>query len=256
METPSFAAYNRAPVVLDLRVEKTEPQNASAAPITEKKSEIHHSLPSGLYTPSNSTRRHMVLNDHDGYCKKKKFSSDVDIDQLSQPNTKDVGANIIENNVELSELESEHDYTDDDDDPEWMPDGDASQLNDLTIYEYFEKFKTDILSERESDTSSAGEQDVGAQTDDEEPQESKSKMRKRNRIRKEKGFTYKRMDGTVVPARRVKPPCECRMRCYDKFPESVRQNLLSQLLALSQSGQNQFLSSHITVMNTVRPKVI
>ncbi|XP_065090549.1 uncharacterized protein LOC135711607 [Ochlerotatus camptorhynchus] len=186
---------------------------------------------------------------HDCVLESRANASRADLSLSAQSDRKEA---TDENWNYLDTSQSDNDYTADDDcDPEWMPDGDASQLNDLSVYEYFEKFKNNVLSDHESGASSAGEDEV-----DEEPLDNKSKMRKRNRILKEKGSSYKRMDGTVVQARRVQPPCGCKMRCYDKFSESVRQNLLLKLLTLTQSGQNQFLSNHIVVINTVRPKVL
>lgn len=76
-----------------------------------------------------------------------------------------------------------------------------------------------------------------------------------NKNRKERGLKYVRKDGTVVPARQVKPPCGCRMKCYEKYSEPIRQKLLTNLLRLKSDSQNQFLANHITVQYTSRPQV-
>ncbi|XP_055627676.1 uncharacterized protein LOC129769426 isoform X3 [Toxorhynchites rutilus septentrionalis] len=81
-------------------------------------------------------------------------------------------------------------------------------------------------------------------------------MRAENQSRKVRGRQHETGKGIIVPARRVKRPCHCRMRCYEKFSEPVRKQLLSNLLKLTSSGQHQFISSHMTIIRTVRPKVL
>ncbi|XP_055632844.1 uncharacterized protein LOC129773272 [Toxorhynchites rutilus septentrionalis] len=161
--------------------------------------------------------------------------------------------------VDFSDCEHAEDFSDDNMDPDWLPDGDATTLNDLSIYEYFEQFKNDHLSDNNSEVSLAIEENEHIfQADVGEPQAKKSKSfsPKENRKLKEKGLQYIKRDGTLVPARHVQPPCACRMRCNEKFSEPVRKKLLASLLDLTYPGQNQFLSSHITVISTVRPQVL
>ncbi|XP_062553724.1 uncharacterized protein LOC134219030 [Armigeres subalbatus] len=85
---------------------------------------------------------------------------------------------------------------------------------------------------------------------------SKVQMREKNKRNKEKGLQYTRSDGTVMPARSIKPSCKCKRNCGQKYPDHTRKQILSNLLKLKMSGQNQFLASHISVTKTARPKVI
>ncbi|XP_062549745.1 uncharacterized protein LOC134214372 isoform X2 [Armigeres subalbatus] len=166
-------------------------------------------------------------------------------------------APLVRSSIQASYLnddEYDNDFTDDAD-PDWLPDGDATLLNDLSIYEYFEKFKNHDLSDHDAYSSSEAENDA-ADIAEPQPKRSKLHLQKKNKKLKEKGLPYKRNDGTTIPARFVKPPCCCRMRCFEKFSEPIRNKLLHGLLALTQSGQNQFLSSHISIINTIRPKVL
>ncbi|XP_055522412.1 uncharacterized protein LOC129716601 [Wyeomyia smithii] len=89
-----------------------------------------------------------------------------------------------------------------------------------------------------------------------EVQEKKVNIRKRNKLFKERGLIYTHSDGTVVPARVVKPACDCKLKCQEKYPDSVRKQLLANLLRLKLSGQNQFLSAHMKVTRTARTKVV
>lgn len=84
---------------------------------------------------------------------------------------------------------------------------------------------------------------------------SKQKLKRQNKRNKEKGLQYTRNDGTVVSARSIKSACSCRRYCGKKYPDMIRAQLLSNLLQLKMSGQNQFLANHISVINTARPKV-
>ena len=71
-----------------------------------------------------------------------------------------------------------------------------------------------------------------------------------------RGLQYTRADGVVIPARSVKPPCSCsKYKCYEKYSEEIRQKLLKNLLKLTTSGQNQFISNHFSIRTTARPKV-
>ncbi|XP_021707751.1 uncharacterized protein LOC110678758 isoform X2 [Aedes aegypti] len=174
-----------------------------------------------------------------------KLTSNAISDSLGEP---------ILNDEQMDAVDS-GDYTDDDLDPEWMPDGDATLLNELSIYEYFEKYKNENLSDNDTDVENI---DINVEVDSGEPQPNKKKAdsRRKNQKLKEKGLSYKRADGTIVPARRVQSACNCKMRCSEKFSEPVRKELLLKLLELKQSGQNQFLSSHMSVINKLRPKVL
>lgn len=74
----------------------------------------------------------------------------------------------IDLETHLSHFAYEDDYTDDVDDPDWIPDGDATQLNNLTIYEYFENFKNNIS---DADTGESGAEDVEIEQDYEDKDE-------------------------------------------------------------------------------------
>lgn len=93
-----------------------------------------------------------------------------------------------------------------------------------------------------------------------EPEAVRSKgisRRKINQIAKTKGHSYVRADGTVVPARTVKPACCCtKLKCKEKYTYEVRCQLLKNMLELSASGQNQFLSNHMALRTTARPTVM
>ncbi|XP_021702213.1 uncharacterized protein LOC110676894 isoform X1 [Aedes aegypti] len=181
-------------------------------------------------------------------------------------------------------------------DSEESIDGDPTCLNDLTIYEYFEKYQT-LVSEDEFEENSDGEDEIDKPqkraannhplpskrlclglgesnilnnnrdnnisiqgTDNIEKEAvqikiSKQHIRNRNKRNKEKGLEYQRRDGTIVPARSIKPSCNCKLDCGKKYPDATRRKLLSSLLQVKSSGQNQFLASHISVTKTARPKV-
>lgn len=89
-----------------------------------------------------------------------------------------------------------------------------------------------------------------------QPKISKTRLRNLNKCRKEKGLEYTRLNGTTAPARTIKPSCECKLNCRRKYPDTIRAQLLRNLLKLKTSGQNQFIANHISVKKTARPKVI
>lgn len=71
-----------------------------------------------------------------------------------------------------------------------------------------------------------------------------------------RGERYVRADGTVVSSRNIKPACNCvKRKCYEKYSNHTRSQLLHNLLQLSTSGQNQFLSNHMALKTTSRPTV-
>lgn len=84
---------------------------------------------------------------------------------------------------------------------------------------------------------------------------SKQRLRHQNNLSKEKGLQYIRLDGTIVPARSIKASCNCKRNCGKKYHDVTRTELLSNLLKLKASGQNQFLANHISVTKIARPKV-
>lgn len=167
--------------------------------------------------------------------------------------------------------------------------GDASDLADLSIYEYFQKYHTldDLGSEYclenannesteafptkqvivEGETATLPEHtgntpriNISIQVVDDmvkeclEPIISKAEMRATNRRRKERGLEYTRPDGVIVRARELRPPFNCKRKCSEKYPDSIRSKLLEQLLSVKLSGQNQFLANHMVVSKTARSK--
>ncbi|KAL1374941.1 hypothetical protein pipiens_017799 [Culex pipiens pipiens] len=139
--------------------------------------------------------------------------------------------------------------------------GDPSLLGDLSIYEYYESFKA-TCDESPAKLNKTAFSDVDELCMDELAKETlehttrKISLRKTNRIAKEKGLQYVRKNGTIVQARRVRAPCKCKKKCYDKYTLSVRRQLLSNFLRLKSSGQNQFLANHMVVKLTTRVRVV
>ncbi|XP_065079453.1 uncharacterized protein LOC135702361 [Ochlerotatus camptorhynchus] len=78
----------------------------------------------------------------------------------------------------------------------------------------------------------------------------KVSLRKVNKLLRQKGMAYTRPDGTVVPARSVKKGCDCKMKCAEKYPDTVRKQLLQNILDLNLSGQNQFIANHMIITKT------
>lgn len=233
-KSPSIEPAGQKFMILGLRT-----QNTGSSTFQMPPNEIRGAQQSSMH----QTRQHRPV-----------MNVEVDEVALSTPGSKSQAEDVDDDDVG-------EDYTADDMDPDWLPDRDATLMNELSIYEYFEKFKNDIFSDHDTDASSVAEDQEterrsNKQTkENSQPKKSKFSLRRRNKDLKERRLAYERIDGTVVAARRVKPPCNCRMRCYDKFSEPIRTELLSKILELSQSGQNQFLSNHITVIDTVRPRV-
>lgn len=90
--------------------------------------------------------------------------------------------------------------------------------------------------------------------DDEVPTNVSKKLS--NKLRKEKGLSYVRKNGTEVAARKLRKACTCMKRkCYEKFNDALREKLLRNLLELKSSGQNQFLSQHVAVTFVERHRV-
>ncbi|XP_058831239.1 uncharacterized protein LOC131689897 isoform X2 [Topomyia yanbarensis] len=82
-----------------------------------------------------------------------------------------------------------------------------------------------------------------------------SSRQQEQRRRKEQGLSYIRINGSEAPPRQLKESCACRKMCYIKIPNKSRLKLLENLLKLSFRGQNYFLSSHMKVMVTKRPRI-
>ncbi|XP_029716992.2 uncharacterized protein LOC115260201 [Aedes albopictus] len=217
--------------------------------------------------------------------------STVNRDCLSKKRLFDTEDDDVQLSVDENDLEDK--FYDSSSDPDWNSD-DASEttdetdydLNDLSIFEYFQKYHTldelgldDDLEIQETPPpdqsfdkgeTSALQEHVNKATminlsieamevmarECLEPKVSKAKERANNKRRKEKGLQYTRSDGIVIPARKIRPACSCRRRCFNKYPDHVRSKLLRNFLNLKLSGQNQFLANHMEVSKTARRKVI
>ncbi|XP_062710640.1 uncharacterized protein LOC134284011 [Aedes albopictus] len=161
-----------------------------------------------------------------------------------------------------------HEYDDDDeDDEDFVPQGDASLLDDFSIFEYFESFRNQsIIDEDENEDNPANAannyekfDEMGFADLDREDDEVPTNVSKKlsNKLRKEKGLSYVRKNGTEVAARKLRKACTCMKRkCYEKFNDALREKLLRNLLELKSSGQNQFLSQHVAVTFVERHRVI
>ncbi|XP_029719338.1 uncharacterized protein LOC115261580 [Aedes albopictus] len=160
-----------------------------------------------------------------------------------------------------------HEYDDDDeDDEDFVPQGDASLLDDFSIFEYFESFRNQsIIDEDENEDNLANAannyekfDEMGFADLDREYDEVPINVSKKlsNKLRKEKGLSYVRKNGTEVAARKLRKACTCMKRkCYEKFNAALREKLLRNLLELKSSGQNQFLSQHVAVTFVERHRV-
>ncbi|XP_055545589.1 uncharacterized protein LOC129730338 [Wyeomyia smithii] len=137
-------------------------------------------------------------------------------------------------------------------DDDSVEDGDTILLNDFSIFEYFEPYK--ISDDKEANISAHCLDDLDKEAIVLKTRTGNPKVT--NRDRKGKGMEYTRKDGTVVPERRIRPACRCRLKCSEKYNVETRNLLLKHLLRLKLSGQNQFLANHITVTETKRPKII
>lgn len=191
--------------------------------------------------------------------------------------------------------DSDSEYGDVDDDAKEIQIGDLTLFNEFIVEEYFEKYDNqtllnddddNLLEEKENNgmqdylffffniyqtqnfsfTVPSARQhaiDVDLQNGDLGFEElntnsppKKQNYRKAIKNSRMKGLEYTRIDGSIIPARSVKPPCSCtKYKCHEKYSEEIRQKLLSNLLKLTTSGQNQFLSNHISIRTTARPKV-
>ncbi|XP_039430291.1 uncharacterized protein LOC120413501 isoform X2 [Culex pipiens pallens] len=130
---------------------------------------------------------------------------------------------------------------------------DSDLLNDFTLDEYFEPFHN--LSLIDDDQNAALDDSTDDDQVDRKPTRQFS-LTKRNKALREKGLEYVRANGEKVAARQIRPPCGCRMGCQLKFTDEIRDRMLSKLLALKSSGQNQFLTSHIEVTFAAKHRVV
>ncbi|XP_062712986.1 uncharacterized protein LOC115261639 [Aedes albopictus] len=176
--------------------------------------------------------------------------------------------NCDENSERNDDSDSEHE--DLDDNAHEIQIGDLTLLNEFIVDEYFEKYTNQTLindddeGEKEHQESSPTHSpadvelnngDLGFEELNTNSPPKKKNLRIVIRNSRMRGLQYTRADGVVIPARSVKPPCSCsKYKCYEKYSEEIRQKLLKNLLKLTTSGQNQFISNHFSIRTTARPK--
>ncbi|XP_055523040.1 uncharacterized protein LOC129717212 [Wyeomyia smithii] len=182
-----------------------------------------------------------------------------------------LGDALIQNHDVDSTTSSKLKFEDLDEDCREVCVGSNTIMNEFDITDYFEKFRNESLlsddAEYLPDTdkcNNAGPSgklpgDFGFQ-EMIEPEAARIKEKCRriiNHTAKTKGQSYIRDNGTVVPVRAVKPACNCtKLKCKEKYSEDVRRQLLQNMLELTASGQNQFLSNHMALRTTARPTVL
>ncbi|XP_062555461.1 uncharacterized protein LOC134220417 [Armigeres subalbatus] len=193
--------------------------------------------------------------------------------QMPQTNDVAVHTGVVDWSDDANE-HSDSDYGELDDEAQEIHIGDLTLFNEFIVEEYFEKYEYQtlinnddaaLLEEKENEEPLPQQYAIQADlkygdlgfeeinTDNRRP--NKYNHRKAVQEARMKGLEYKRSDGVVIPARSVKPPCSCtKYKCHEKYGEEIRQKLMHNLLKLTSSGQNQFLSNHMTIRNTVRPK--
>ncbi|XP_062554040.1 uncharacterized protein LOC134219336 [Armigeres subalbatus] len=160
--------------------------------------------------------------------------------------------------------DNEEDDKDDEDGDDGVQ-GDATFLNDFSIFEYFEPYRNQSVADEDDLKNNATNHDefdeMGfAQLErDAANDETRANVMKKltSKKMKEKGLEYIRTNGITVPARKVQQTCNCMKRkCHEKFSDELREKLLKNLLLLTLSGQNQFLSNHVTVTYVHRHRVV
>uniref|UniRef100_A0A8D8AUY7 (northern house mosquito) hypothetical protein n=1 Tax=Culex pipiens TaxID=7175 RepID=A0A8D8AUY7_CULPI len=136
-------------------------------------------------------------------------------------------------------------------DDEYKPDedeeseGDATEFNNLTIFECFEEYRNLSLIEDSPEIRPHG--DLGFTELNKVERRKKGKVLKPKELR-ERGLSYTRTNGEIAPARFIKAACTCtRRKCFTIFGDDLRIKLLQEFLKLESSGQNQFIANHIDV---------
>jgi len=51
--------------------------------------------------------------------------------------------------------------------------------------------------------------------------------------------------GKIIPAKKMKPPCQCRRQCYKKINENERLVIFNNFYNLQLKSQNQYISSSV-----------
>ncbi|XP_058821270.1 uncharacterized protein LOC131683363 [Topomyia yanbarensis] len=194
---------------------------------------------------------------------------------MQDPNH-DVGNNSSKND---GDEDSDSEYEGVDDDAQEIRIGDLTLFNEFIVQEYFEKYENQTLLNDDDDDDDGnlleGKENKGPSShhatetalqnvdlgfDEINTRNSPTKYRNyRKAIQNSrmKGLEYTRTDGVLIPARSVKAACSCtKYKCHEKYSTAMREKLLINLLKLTTSGQNQFLSNHISIRTTARPKGI
>ncbi|XP_058836092.1 uncharacterized protein LOC131693570 [Topomyia yanbarensis] len=135
--------------------------------------------------------------------------------------------------------------------------GDATLLNDFSLFEYFQSYHHETLINETDSTDISDEEELGLGFKEfEAPSSKKRDSNSKNKDLKERGLEYTRSNGKKAPARSIKAPCECsKMACHLKYNADMREKMLKSLLQLKSSGQNQFLSSHIDIKYAAKHRV-
>ncbi|XP_055627675.1 uncharacterized protein LOC129769426 isoform X2 [Toxorhynchites rutilus septentrionalis] len=131
---------SRFPAVLDLRKKNIETSEDQPLVSSQPTKIIH-----GRFEPY-ATISFRLINDK--------------VTALADPPT---GSSFIAVDLDRnwSNVTYEVDYTNDANDPDWIPDGDATKLDNLTIYEYFEEFKNNVSDADTDAENEETEQDYG-----------------------------------------------------------------------------------------------
>ncbi|XP_053694607.1 uncharacterized protein LOC128742300 [Sabethes cyaneus] len=119
-------------------------------------------------------------------------------------------------------------------------------VNDFNIEAYFQKYHTQnpIID------------DVKPVKEKKMPRIHQTRLTQYARMR---GLEYRQHAGRgiSVPSRSVKPPCSCSyFKCFLKFDDATRKKLLANLLKLTTTRQNAFLSNLITTRKSKRSRLL
>ncbi|KAL9701092.1 hypothetical protein quinque_004533 [Culex quinquefasciatus] len=132
--------------------------------------------------------------------------------------------------------------------------------NKFALEDMYERFNstTILFEESDDDEDEEGEKPGDLGFDDTAPECVKQKqpnLRAINHNARVQGKEYRKADGTVVPARSIKPACK-HLKCNEQFDQPAREMILKRFLELTLSGQNQLLSSYMDIDVTRHPQVV
>lgn len=63
--------------------------------------------------------------------------------------------------------------------------------------------------------------------------------------KKNSGEEYVTLKGKLISSKSMKPPCQCRKKCYEQFNDVERAAIFADYYSLSKEGKDQFLASNI-----------